>query len=783
MPGSSGRASLRNAITAVSSGGEDLLRKYGSLVQGDSKEFLPTDKTCLCRIYARLILESTTADVTFGLVIIANAIVIGVEQTFRLEDKDLSVFEALEHVFLTIYLTELILRFSSYGVACLRDNFVKLDLFLVIMSIITEWIFALAVTTASDDMKSLSLLRTARMARLARSLRLFSKFPGLWMLVQGIMTSASTIFYTIMLLTITLYVFASLGLEVITLEFQGREEGEVPDIVQAVVDEYFPSLPRTMLSLVQFVTMDSLGVIYRPLAAYNAWLALYFLAVILTVSILIMNIITASIVNGAIEQANQDKEARRILMDKVKNKMMKQLREMFIRLDADSSGEIDREEIKNATGEDAALLNDFMSISSPLEVFDALDVDGSGCLDIDEFCEGLYHASVSKAPIEIKRMERKLDSVHRKLYNVQAKSDQERSTSKDTNAHNRAFYDLDAEGSNEAKLLANIYKIVQDTRNRITFLEKMNTQKDRTPSQYVPQQVPQQPQQPPQQPPQEEVEGDAIAPRVSNRRAYTMALGQSESKRTSTKQPRKSEPDARKSIAESQDSSFARSTSSVEPATSPKTVEEVPHGILPTLSSAGSRKCGGMAASEELIAGLTATIDELVQVRLLELRTGGGAMGTSSKGQGHHGHRASPGVKKIISRELLELACEEASKVGNDAPAGWSLFTSTTITKSNTWESTATATTADHRKAKTRRPICESHRPQDADDSPQNAEGSGVAWYEFWRNVREDPDAQPPNGPEPDGPQVDEVFTSEELHVHPPSMSRPSEPPSDLPLA
>merc|ERR1711920_210796 len=94
---------------------------------------------------------------------------------------------------------------------------------------------------------------------------------------------------------------------------------------------------------------------------------------------------------------------------------MHSLRDMFWRLDLDNSGEIDRKELLNATGEDQGLLAEFSSISDPLEIFRLLDIDGGGTLDIEEFCEGLWSASVSNTPIELKRIDKKVDVIHQKV--------------------------------------------------------------------------------------------------------------------------------------------------------------------------------------------------------------------------------------------------------------------------------------------------------------------------------------------------------------------------------
>merc|ERR1719436_1685126 len=92
---------------------------------------------------------------------------------------------------------------------------------------------------------------------------------------------------------------------------------------------------------------------------------------------------------------------------------MNALRVMFQRLDGDGSGEIDEKELLGASEDDRRLLNEFMSVADPLEIFHALDIDGTGALDISEFCEGLYQAAVSNTPIELKRMDKRIDAIRK----------------------------------------------------------------------------------------------------------------------------------------------------------------------------------------------------------------------------------------------------------------------------------------------------------------------------------------------------------------------------------
>merc|ERR1712176_1400869 len=88
---------------------------------------------------------------------------------------------------------------------------------------------------------------------------------------------------------------------------------------------------------------------------------------------------------------------------------------MFERLDQDGDHTITLAEIDRLTEEDKSMLYTNLSITDPREIFGALDVDDSGCIDIDEFCDGIWQVAISKAPIELKRLEKQVNSLKHQM--------------------------------------------------------------------------------------------------------------------------------------------------------------------------------------------------------------------------------------------------------------------------------------------------------------------------------------------------------------------------------
>merc|ERR1719313_3009398 len=99
-----------------------------------------------------------------------------------------------------------------------------------------------------------------------------------------------------------------------------------------------------MITLMMISFGDSAGSIYMPMYKHNPGLLIYFLVFIFVISICLMNLITAVIVERSLDQAENDKEVEKIHKAHVVEKMMPQLREMFKELDQSGDGFITLEE-------------------------------------------------------------------------------------------------------------------------------------------------------------------------------------------------------------------------------------------------------------------------------------------------------------------------------------------------------------------------------------------------------------------------------------------------------
>ena len=127
------------------------------------------------------------------------------------------------------------------------------------------------------------------------------------MLVRGLMHSAGTMCYTLFLIGILLYVFACLSFELITNDMESRSD----PAFDSLVEEFFPSIWDSFFTLARFINVDNTTEVLRPLILMNPPLALFFVVVVMVLSVSLMNLVTAIIVEGSLEQATEDRELAR----------------------------------------------------------------------------------------------------------------------------------------------------------------------------------------------------------------------------------------------------------------------------------------------------------------------------------------------------------------------------------------------------------------------------------------------------------------------------------------
>lgn len=368
-----------------------------------------------CRGIVTRILISPYFDGAISIVILCNSISIGAEITYQLENKDTRMFERLEHLYLAVYTAELALRWYVSGRHCLKSWWVRFDLFMVAGGVASLWIIMPLLGKLPPGFGPMMVFRMMRLARLVRAVRLLVAFRTLWMLVRGLLSAGPVIGYTFLLSSLLIYVWACLGVEIITTHALVKTDDEFA----AHVDEYFADIPITALTLCNFLWIDGSADVYLPLVHKDKRLLLYFMVFLFMVSVALMNLVTAVIAEKTIEQAEADRELKKAEENEKRKALIAEIKVMFLDLDSDGSGVLTREEIENAPYEVQDKMCDLFQKDGYQDIVDIMhtmcDLDDPEGTTVEEFLGAASKLLFSKNPIELLQLQKTISVMNKEV--------------------------------------------------------------------------------------------------------------------------------------------------------------------------------------------------------------------------------------------------------------------------------------------------------------------------------------------------------------------------------
>jgi len=209
---------------------------------------------------------------------------LGVTLDNEVKGRSNSALAILGHIFLFLFTTEFLLNVAAYGPAIVTHGWHLFDLVIILGGVISQWTLGpfIGHHPVVQGVEQMLILRMMRLLRLVRAVRLVTSFRALWKLTNSFLLCAPTMMSAFTLMFIILYIFACIG-----ADFIAKAEWTDPALAE-LVRTHFATLPRTLLSLVQFVTGDSVSSIYFPLVVNKPVLCIYFVALIMMVTLALM---------------------------------------------------------------------------------------------------------------------------------------------------------------------------------------------------------------------------------------------------------------------------------------------------------------------------------------------------------------------------------------------------------------------------------------------------------------------------------------------------------------
>jgi len=443
--------------TAVAPGGgaalEAAKKVRGLVEEGDGEEGDPnqhmTDRERMADLKGRLtarempddasrlyrFVASSAFDHFFTALIMLNCLMMGLQAHIDLLDHKgpVLILRIFEYIFTSAFAVELCLRLKAFGPMKFfgfaedvnQDGpFNVMDATLVVVTSFATFIMPLLSTSGnSSTLRIVSLLRALRLLRLIRVLRKTPWLRDVWVMLRGIADSLGILVWTVLVLAGITYIFAVVGVVLISTEIKDARDKSPDSTRLNNLMIYVNGLDLMMMTLVQVLTMDSWNGIVREMVPTVGWSWIYFYTYIAFADLVLMNLVTAIIVDNAISKSQNDQTQKIQEKMQQRDKELTELETIFLALDKDGNGTISKEEFHTSFDEPAMLQKWLMLDYHPsecLELFTLLD-EGDGEVNREEFFGGLKKMNGEAQSKDLFRVQKQLEKVDRVLSNKHLK--------------------------------------------------------------------------------------------------------------------------------------------------------------------------------------------------------------------------------------------------------------------------------------------------------------------------------------------------------------------------
>merc|ERR1712032_231486 len=168
----------------------------------------------------------------------------------------------------------------------------------------------------------------------------------------------------------------------------------------------------------QFATADSIAGLYIPIIKVRPWLSLFFMPLLFIVTIELMNLVTAILVESALDRSKEDQDLVRKQRQAQISSVKPRLYEIFEKIDKDHTGQATLQEVMQWCGDVPEELSAFVTPEHLVSLFEVLDVDQTGGVEQGEFVNGLLKLMLSEVPVETLQMLRMMKSMRQKMSSV-----------------------------------------------------------------------------------------------------------------------------------------------------------------------------------------------------------------------------------------------------------------------------------------------------------------------------------------------------------------------------
>lgn len=245
------------------------------------------------------IIENPRTDRIVMVLIVLNAVTLGIETNKTAMANFGTVLDLIDHVVLAVFVVELLARLIVYRLGFFRDPWNIFDFIVV----------GLALAPATE---TLSVLRALRVLRL---LRLITAVPTLKRVVGGLLTALPGMGSIVLLIALVFYVFSVMAVNMYGDEFP----------------QLFGTIGTSLFTLFTIMTLEGWveGVV-KPIMETHPYAWLFFIPFIIGTTFTVLNLFIGIIVSAMQEEHEKTEEeeraAERVMMHEETEPLVKEIR-------------------------------------------------------------------------------------------------------------------------------------------------------------------------------------------------------------------------------------------------------------------------------------------------------------------------------------------------------------------------------------------------------------------------------------------------------------------------
>lgn len=246
--------------------------------------------------------ESNNYNMLIGLVILMNALVIGIETDYGREQ-----FQCFEHLFNACFFIEMLMRVTQLRMDYFYEAWNLFDFSLVITGTLDLWVLPLLTGKSGDptgsdffgftSLRLLRMIRVLRLMRVLRVVRIFRMFRQLFLIMQAFAKAFQVVLIVSGFIIILNYCYA-----IVLTQLVGHRAAAWPEDKQELIVKWFGSISASMRTMFFVMTLSDWDVIpmtlieVLPSLPVMSAFGMYILVASYTMVSLISGIISESLI-------------------------------------------------------------------------------------------------------------------------------------------------------------------------------------------------------------------------------------------------------------------------------------------------------------------------------------------------------------------------------------------------------------------------------------------------------------------------------------------------------